>query len=129
MPLSRLPGVSNFCSNWLSPFLSIVRILSSQAISFQILLYTLSHDFLGRPFFLFLVISISITSRNWELCLHAWHDHTIADGFELSYPQSSQQHPSYHEEHQSTPYQPVSPHTLSRSYDAPPQVTSPHPQQ
>ena len=41
MPLSRLAGVSNFCSNSLSPFLSIVRILSSQAILFQILLYAL----------------------------------------------------------------------------------------
>ena len=41
MPLSRLAGVSNFCSNALSPFLSIVRIFFSQAISFQILLYTL----------------------------------------------------------------------------------------
>ena len=37
MSLSRLAGVSNFCSNSLSPFFSIVRILSSQSISFQIL--------------------------------------------------------------------------------------------
>ena len=41
MPLSWLAWVSNFCSNSLSPFISIIRILSSQAISFQILLYTL----------------------------------------------------------------------------------------
>ena len=41
MPLSRPAAVSNFCSNSLSPFLSIVRILSSQAILFQILLYAL----------------------------------------------------------------------------------------
>ena len=41
MPLFRLVGVSNFCSNLLSPFLLIVRILSSQAILFQILLYAL----------------------------------------------------------------------------------------
>ena len=41
MPLSRLAGVGNFCFNSLSLFLSIVRILSSQAISFQILLYAL----------------------------------------------------------------------------------------
>ena len=41
MPLSRLAGVSNFCSNSLSPSLSIVRILSFQAISYQIPLYAL----------------------------------------------------------------------------------------
>ena len=40
MPLSRLAGVINFCSNSLSQFLSIARILCSQAISFQILLYS-----------------------------------------------------------------------------------------
>ena len=38
---------------------------------------------------------------NW--CIHAWHDHTTIDSFEL-YPQSSQQNTPYHEEHQSTPY-------------------------
>ena len=37
MPLSQLAGVSNFCSNLLSPFLSI---LSSQTILFQIIFYT-----------------------------------------------------------------------------------------
>ena len=41
MPLSRLAGVSNFCPNLFSPFLSIVSTLSSHAISFQILLYAL----------------------------------------------------------------------------------------
>ena len=39
MPLSRLTRVGNFCSNSLSPFPSILRILSSEARSFQILLY------------------------------------------------------------------------------------------
>ena len=38
MPLSRLDDVRNFCFNSLSPFLSIVSILSSQPISFRILL-------------------------------------------------------------------------------------------
>ena len=41
MLLSHLAGVSNYCSNSLSPFLLIVRIFSSQAILFQILLYSL----------------------------------------------------------------------------------------
>ena len=45
MPLSRLAGVSNFCFNSLSLFLLIVRILFSQAISIQILLYQSSHGF------------------------------------------------------------------------------------
>ena len=45
MLLSRLAEVGNFCFNSLSPFLSIVRILSSQAISFQILLYALFPQF------------------------------------------------------------------------------------
>ena len=53
---------------------------------------------------------------NW--CLHGWHDHTTTDGFKLSHPQSSQQHPPYHEEHQSTPYQPVSYHTSSWFFNA-----------
>ena len=46
MLLSRLAGVSNFCSNLLWPFLLIVHILSSPAISFQILLFTLFPQFL-----------------------------------------------------------------------------------
>ena len=39
MSLSRLAGASNFCSNSLLPFLSILCIRSSQAILFQIFLY------------------------------------------------------------------------------------------
>ena len=38
---SRLPRIRYFCTNSLLPFPSIVRILSSRAISFQILLYVL----------------------------------------------------------------------------------------
>ena len=62
MSLSRLAGVSNFCSSSLSTFFSIVRILSSQAFFAHS-----SHDFLDLPFFLFPVIPTSITSRIWEL--------------------------------------------------------------
>ena len=40
MPLSWLAGVGNFCSNLVLPFLLIICILFSQAILFQILLYT-----------------------------------------------------------------------------------------
>ena len=45
MPLSWVAGVGNFCFNLLSPFLLLVCILSSQAISFQILLYPLFQRF------------------------------------------------------------------------------------
>ena len=41
MPLFWLAGVENFCFSLVSPFLSIVRNFSSQAILFQILFYTL----------------------------------------------------------------------------------------
>ena len=114
MPLSRLAGVGNFCSNFLSQFLSFVRIFSSQAISFRILLYALFPQFLWSTFIPFLCyISFhNFTYLEIDVSTHD-HHHTTADDFELSYPQSSQQHPSYHEEHQSTPYQPVSPHTSS----------------
>ena len=105
MPLFWLAGFSNFCSNLLLPFISIVRILSSQDKSF---VTHSSHDWLCRPFFLSQLFQLSWPRvfRNW--CLHALHDHTTADGFKLSHPQSSQQHPSYPKEHQSTSYQPVS---------------------
>ena len=64
MPLQRLARVGNFWFNSLSPFLSIVHILSSQAILFQILLYA---HLLDRPFFLFPVIPSSITLRICKL--------------------------------------------------------------
>ena len=66
-PLSRLAGVGNFCFKLLSPFRSIVCILSSQAISFQIILYALFPQFPWSTSFLYPVISSSITSRIWEL--------------------------------------------------------------
>ena len=45
MPLSHLARVGNFFFNLLSPFLLIIHIFSSQAISFQILLYALFPQF------------------------------------------------------------------------------------
>ena len=51
MPLFRLAGVGNFCFSLLSPFLSIMRILSSQAILFEILLPRSPFDFLRWSFF------------------------------------------------------------------------------
>ena len=77
IPLSWLVGVVNFCFNFLSPSLSIVRILSSPVISFQIVLMHCSHDFLSRLFFRFPVISSSITSSILELMspLMTWPCH------------------------------------------------------
>ena len=104
MPLTRLAGVSNFCSNSFLPFPSIVRILSSQANSFEILLYAIIPRFpwstlLPFPsyfnFYNLTYLGIDVST----------HDMTIPPH------QSSQQHPSYHKEHQSTSCQPVSPHT------------------
>ena len=45
MPLFQLAGVENFCFNLLLQFLSIVCILSSQAILFQIFLHALFPQF------------------------------------------------------------------------------------
>ena len=53
MPLSQLAGVSNFCCFSLSKFLSSVRALSSQAISFRILLYALFPRFPWSTLLLF----------------------------------------------------------------------------
>ena len=67
LPLSRLTGLGNFCFSLLSPFLSIVRILSSQATSFQILLYALFPRFLWSTLLPFPSYFKLITSRIWEL--------------------------------------------------------------
>lgn len=45
IPLSHIAGASNFCSNFFLPFLSIERILSSEAILFQIHLHALFPQF------------------------------------------------------------------------------------
>ena len=66
MPLPQLGGVGNFYSNVLSPFPSIARIQFSPYSSKSFNTPS-SHNFLGQPFFLFPVISISITSHIWEL--------------------------------------------------------------
>ena len=128
MQLFRLTGVGNLCFNSLSPFLSIVCILSSQVISFEILFYALFPRFPWSPLLPF-PSYFKLHNRVFgNLCHHTWHGLTTADDIELSHPRSSQQHPPYPDQHQSASYQPVSPHT-SWLYDAPPHATSPHPQQ
>ena len=104
MSLSQLVGVNNFCSSLLSTFLLIILILSSWAIMFRILLYTILR-FPWLALLPFPVVSTSMTSCICELVSRhmTWWYH--ADSFEWSYPQSSEKHQSYHKEHQSTPYQ------------------------
>ena len=67
MPLSRLAVVSNFHSNSLPPFLLIIRILSSEAILLQILLYTLFPRFPWATLHLFPSNFSSVTLCIWEL--------------------------------------------------------------
>ena len=66
MSLSQLVGVNNFCFSLLSPFLLIILILSSWAIMFQILLYTILR-FPWLTLLPFPVISTSMTSCICEL--------------------------------------------------------------
>ena len=75
MPLSRPVGLAIFAlirsRHFFRPYASSL-LKSYRSKSF----FThSSHDFLGRPFFLFRDISTSITSRIWELMSrYAWHD-------------------------------------------------------
>ena len=84
MPLSRLVGVGNFCFDMLSPFHSIVHILSSQAILFQIFLYALFPRFPWS----------TLLSFPWYFMLHdltylgadiSTNDMTIAPQMSLTY--------------------------------------------
>ena len=129
MPLSRLAGVSNFCSNSLSPFLSIVRILSSQAISSQILLYALFPRFPWStllPFPSYFDFH-NLTYLGMDV---STHDMTIPpDGFELSYLNRhskthpitknisrhpiDQSHPTHHPDH--TTFHPTQPRLICNS--------------
>ena len=124
MPLSWLVRVGNLYPNLLLPFLLIVSILSSQAISFQIFLHALFPRF---PWLTLLPFPSYFNFLN--LTYLRTDDHKTAESFEWSYPESSQQCPPYYEERQSTTYQPVLPHTSSRSYNAAPHATLSHLQQ
>ena len=84
-----------------------------------------SHDFLGWPFFLFTVISSSITSRIWELMSWwmTWPYHwrwlwIISSIFTTTYNLSWR-----------TSVDTLLTRTSSRSYDAPPHATLPYLQQ
>ena len=98
MPLSSLAGLANFYFSLLFPFLSIVCTLSllKQNRSRSFFMQS-SHNLLGRPFFLFPVISSSITPRIWELMSQRIVYNTTAHGFALTYLRTSQQHSPYPE--------------------------------
>ena len=66
MPLSQLAGVSNFVLIWSHHISgSYASSLLKSYLSRSLFMHS-SHDFLGWPFFLFPVISSSITSHIWE---------------------------------------------------------------
>ena len=98
IPLSQVVG-----------FLSIICISLLEPCQFKSFFMHSYHDFLGRCFFLFPVISTSITLCIWELMsprmtrpYHRRHLWIIVSSI-------FKQDPLYQEEPQSTPYQPVSP--------------------
>ena len=124
MLLSRLAGAGNFYFNSFLPFLSVVSVLSCQAMSFQILFCELFPRFPWSTFFLFpsyFNFSSSITSRICELMSpHMTWPYT-GDSFEL-YPRFSQQHPSYPKN--------ISRHPINQSYPThQPNHTTFHPTQ
>ena len=107
VPLSRLARVGNFCFNLLSLFHSIVRILSFQAISFQILLYALFPRFTYStllPFkfhnFTFLGVDVSTILPQTALNNHTFdlhfNTHLILNNSRFPINQS---HPTHHPDH------------------------------
>ena len=130
MPLSRLAGVGNFCFNMLSPFHSIVRIFSSQAISFQIFLYKLFPRFpwstlLSFPWYFMLheltylgadILTDDMTiplqtSLNYEIFDR--HDNTHPIPKNISRHPINQPHSTRHPDH--TTLHPTQPHFTSNS--------------
>ena len=129
MSLSPLAGVGNICSNSLSPFLSIVRIFSFQAISFQILLYALFRRFSWSTLLLFpsysnfhnltyLGIDVSThdmiippqTTLNYTLDLHNM-THPITKN--ISRHPANQSQPTHHPDH--TTLHPTEPRLIYNS--------------
>ena len=80
MRLSRLAGTGNFGSSSLSPFLSIVLILPSQAVSFQIFLYAFFPDF---PWSTLLTFPCYFKIHNLTYLWISTH-YTTADSFVIS---------------------------------------------
>ena len=130
MPLSWLAGVGNFCFNMLSLFHSIVRILSSQAISFQIFLYALFPRFpwstlLSFPWYFMLhdltylgadistddMTILPQTSLNYEIFDR--HDNTHSIPNNISQHPINQPHSTHHPNR--TTLRPTQPHFICNS--------------
>ena len=129
MSLSRFAGVGNFFFNSLSPFLSIVRILSFQVISFQVFLYALFPRFLWSTFLpfpndfqlhnlIYLGIDVSThdmtippqTALNYYI-LDLHNTHFILKN--ISRHSINQSHPTHHPDH--TTLHPTQPHLIRNS--------------
>ena len=130
MPLSRLAGVGNFCFNMLLPFHSIVRIPSSQGISFQIVFYAFFPRFpwstlLSFPWYFmlhdltYLGADIStddrtippLTSLNYEIFDR--HDNTHPIPKNISRHPINQPHFTHHPDHKTL--HPTQPHFIRNS--------------
>ena len=90
--ITRLAGVSKFWSNSLSPFLSIVRILSSHAISFQILINFHNLTYLGTDVSTHDMTILRQTTLNYIFNLHNTHPITK----NISRYPINQSHPTHH---------------------------------
>ena len=127
MALSRQVGVSNFCSNSLSSFLLIGRILFSQFVSFQILFYALFPRFPWStllPFpsyfnfhnFTYLGIDVSMrdmtippqTALNYHIL--NLHNNTYPITKNISWHPINQSHPTHHPDHTTLHPHATSPH-------------------
>ena len=129
MPLSRLAGVSNFCSNFLSPLLSIVCILCSHAMSFQILLYALFLQFpwstlLPFPsyfnFHNLMYLGINVSTHEMTIPPQMAFNYQILNLHNSTHPITknisqhpiNQSHPTYHPD---TMLHPTQPHLICNS--------------
>ena len=112
MLLSRLAGAGNFYFNSFLPFLSVVSVLSCQAMSFQILFCELFPGFPWSTFFFsqlfqffklhnLTCLGINVSTHN--MTIHRRQLWIISSVFTTT--------PILSKEYQSTPYQPVLPHT------------------
>ena len=110
MPLPQPDKIDNFCFNLVLPFLSIICMLFSQAISLHILLYAIfpQFSFVNLSHFSSQLFQVPSHHAFASWCIDRWYDHTTTESFELSYLWSSQQHLPYLKDYQSTHYQPFS---------------------
>ena len=107
MPLSRLAVVSNFSSNSLSPFLSIVRIICSQAISLQTFFTHFSHDLLYLNLHKLTYLGINVSTHDMTIPPQTalsdhilnLHNNTHPITKDISRHPINQSHPTHHPDH------------------------------